>query len=430
MKWLPKPVTDNGESMESPASITPLLAVDNLLSNLGQYSLVPVLGVLIAAQGSSSEATAVGGGLFVYFATVGLGSLVVNRWVARLGYVAAICLSSVLAAAGFFTLGYLHDPGALLAVLLVAGLGVSVHQVLGRVLIAENIAGDVERNKAYSTMNVALNAAGALGPFIASAAYVSPDARPLLTVVAVCYILGAVVMLTRLPKVLPVSRRRPAPPASGWPISRAAVVEVLRSPAAWRTVVVGMLATFVYAQFYSAFALFVAGNVAVPVFRAVLLSGPAIAIVVLQSTATAGIARLQLRGVPPVVLLGTATVVFGLAVIPLGSGIPTPAACVLTIVLFSAAEMVFTPMMSTAFAALPADSRLEALNFRQISYTVGEAFGSLVGGSLFVILSVRGLESAYWLGIGILAIAATLVLLARRPWVPPAGTVPETGEDA
>ncbi|GAA3465520.1 hypothetical protein GCM10018965_000720 [Nonomuraea roseola] len=404
--------SDGGRARRPP--VTPLLAVDNLLVNLGQYSLVPVLGILIATQDRSTGATAVGVGLFVYFAAVGVSCLLVNRWLPRFGYTTAMVVSALLAAVGFGLLAFTHAFAALLVVLLVAGFGQSVHQVLARVLIAENTTGDVERNKAYSTMNIAVNVAGGLGPFMASALYVSGDGRPLMAAVAVCYLLGAAILFIGLPRVLPQAARRPRPTVNAWPVSRAGVAAALRSPHAWRTVVVATLATFLYAQFYSAFALMIADEITTPVLRAVLLSGPAIMIVVLQPAITAVVTGLLRRGTRPMVLLGGAAVVFGLAFLALGSGLPLAAACLLTVALFAVAEMVFTPMLNTAFAALAFGSRLEALNFRQICWTAGEALGSLCGGTLFLLVSDWGLGRFYWLALGAAAIVSTVLLLLPR----------------
>jgi MFS family permease len=395
-------------------AITPPLAVDYLLGNVGQYSLVPVLGVLIATQDRRAGPAAVGVGLFIYFAAVGMSCLLVNRWLPRFRYTTALCSSSLLAAMGFGLIAYIHSFAGLFVLLLVAGLGVSVHLMLGRVLIAEYTADDVERNKAFSTMNIAANVAGALGPFIASSLYVSGNAQPLLSVVAVCYLLGAAVLLTRLPKALRPAGQRPMPAANGWPVSRASLAAVLRHRETRHTVLVATLATFVYAQFYSAFALLVAHKVTEPLLRAVFLSAPAVAIVVFQPAVAAVVNRLLRQGVRPLALLGAATVVFGVAVVALGSGLPLVAACFVTIALFSVAEMVFTPMLNTAFAGLAVGSRLEALNFRQVCWTCGEALGSLCGGTVFLLLADRGLDRFYWLVLGSCAILISLLLVSSR----------------
>jgi MFS family permease len=410
-----KPVVSTGTGRPGQGSTVALLvALDHLLGNLGHFSLLPVLGVLIAAQDPGAGPAAVGIGLFVYFAAVGLSCLLVNRWVARFRYTTAMCASALFAAAGFGLLAFMHRFAALLIVLLVAGFGVSVHTVLARVLIAEHTTGDVDRNRAYSTLNIAGGIAGALGPFIASALYVSADARPLLAVVAAGYLLGAAVLVIALPRMLRPVARRPTPTASAWPVSRAAIAAVLHHPRAWRTVAVATLATFLYAQFFSAFALLVADQITTPLLRAVIQSGPATAIVLLQPAITAAVTILLRRGAQPMTLLGATAVMFGVSFLALGSGLPLVTACLLTVALFALAEMVFLPMVNTAFVALPLQSRLEALNVRQICWTTGEALGSLCGGTVFLMLSGQNLGRLYWLTVGTTAILATLLLIRRH----------------
>ncbi|MGW7531076.1 MFS transporter [Amycolatopsis sp. NPDC054798] len=399
-------MTAQPEVEPATAGAVTVLTWDNLLGNLGQYSVVPVLGVLIATQDPGAGPGAVGGALFGYFTAVGVASLAVNRWLPRFRYRTALWLSWLLATVGFSLLAVLHTFALLFAALLIAGVGISVHQVLARVFIAERISGHVDRNRAYSRMNIALNVGGALGPFIASLLYVAGDARPLMAAVAGCCLLASLVLLRWLPGDL-----RPSPTPTAWPVSWAGLTTVLRESLAWRTVVIATLATFLYAQFYSAFALLVADGIDTPAMRAVLLSGPAVAIVVLQSTVTRGVSALLHRGARPMLLLGGSTVVFGVSMVCLGSGLPLLAASLLAIALFALAEMVFTPMLNTAFAALPFSTSLERLNFRQICWTAGEAFGSLCGGTVFLVVRASGSDQFYWLGLGAVAFAVTAILL-------------------
>ncbi|AUI60377.1 MFS transporter [Amycolatopsis sp. BJA-103] len=396
---------------DADAPVTTVLVWDNLFGSVGQYSVVPTLGVLIATQDPGAGPGAVGAGLFVYFAAVGLSSLLVNRWLPRFRYRTALWVSWLFTAVGFSLLAVLHTFALLLVALFLAGFGISVHHLLARVLIADRTNGDVERNRAYSWMNVAVNVGGALGPFIAGLLYFAGDARPLVVAVAGCFLVGSAILLLWLPRDL-----RPVPTPTAWPVSRAGLAVVLRHPMACRTVVIATLATFLYAQFYSAFALLVADRITTPLTRAILLSGPAVAIVFLQSTVTGVIGVLMRRGAQPKQLLGIATIVFGGAMFSLGSSMPLVTACLVAVALFAIAEMIFTPMLNTAFAALPLATSLERLNFRQVCWTTGEALGSLCGGTLFLVAVTRGMDRLYWAGLGTVSIAGTLLLLfLRRP---------------
>ena len=142
--------------------------------------------------------------------------------------------------------------------------------------------------------------------------------------------------------------------------------------------------------------------------RAGLLAGPALGIVLLQAAVTGVVTRLMRSGVRPFTVLGWATLVFGTAMLLLGLDVPLVLGAVLAVAVFSLAEMMFTPMVSTAFAGLPIDSSLEAFNLRQVCWTSGEALGSLAGGTLFLGMYLNGNGRLYWL----LLAGSTLVSLA------------------
>jgi MFS family permease len=345
-------------------------------------------------------------GLFAYQLTAGASALIVHRWLSRLPYVAGMCGALALSATGFGLLAYAHSLPLLIVLLLVAGLGVSVHLLLLRVLVAEVNSGDTARNRAYSILQIALNIAGSVGPFVASYLYATGDSRALLGMVAGCHLLAALVLLFTLPR-----RVRPQPAPNRWPISRNALATILANPVTLRIVAVSAVGSFVYAQFYSAFALFVAYDVASPLMRAILLAGPAVAIALLQHPVSAVVARLIGRGVQPLAVLAGATAVFGVSLFPLGSGLPVVGGCLVAIAYFSVAEMVFTPMVSTAFAGLPTGSRLEAMSLRQLCWTIGVAAGSLCGGSLFLLLRDAGAGRWYWLSLGAITVASVALLV-------------------
>ncbi|MBE1574387.1 MFS transporter [Amycolatopsis roodepoortensis] len=402
-----------GESTVSPGGrrVRVVLAVDQLLVALGLFSLFPVLGVMLASRGSASNAALVGVGLFCYTASAGLSALLLNRWLPRLSYRHGMAGSALLSAVAFGLLPYVRAGWVLCGLLVLAGLGVSVHFVLSRVFVAELVRDDIGRNRIYSLLQIAVNAAAAVGPLVASVTF-AVDPRLLLAFVSLCYVGGAASLCFAMP-----SREYPPSTSGRWPVSRAVLGRALRSAEIVRVLVVCVVGAFVYAQFFSAFALFVADSVSSVALRAGLLAAPAILIVLLQAAVTKVVTRLLEAGVKPFTVLGAGTMVFGVAMLFLGAGLPLVAGAVLAAAMFSLAEMLFTPMVSTAFAGLPIESSLESFNLRQVCWTVGEALGSLAGGGLYLWLRLRGEAWLYWhllawptlAGIGVL-----LVVSARR----------------
>jgi hypothetical protein len=178
--------------------------------------------------------------------------------------------------------------------------------------------------------------------------------------------------------------------------------------------VVTALGTFVYAQFYSAFALLVALAIDQALLRGALLAGPPVAIVCLQALVTTGANRYLRAGVAPVRLLTVATMVFGTAILLLGLGLPVVVGAVAAMAVFAVAEMLFTPMVSTAFNRIGNVSRLAASNLQALAWTAGEALGSLAGGAVFLSCYHHGAGGLYWLLLAVAAIAGALPFLLDR----------------
>ncbi|WP_433607154.1 MFS transporter [Dactylosporangium sp. CA-139114] len=388
-----------------------VLGAEMLVNGLGRFTLMPVLGVVLATQDPAAGPSVVGAGLLVHNAATGVSSVLVNRYLSRLRYNTALGLSMLLAAAGFGVLPYLHDAAALILALLVAGLGISAHTVLTPLLAADIIADDAGRNRMYSMFQIAGNAAAAVGPFLAAALYVSTDARPLLTLVGGAYLVAGLILYLGLP-----GRMHPAPTSGRWPISRGAFATAVRDPNSRRVVAITVIGMFVYAQFYSAFALFVAYVIESPALRSVLLALPAVAIVFVQAAVTGVSNRLLRAGRSPFLLLGVGSLLFGAAMLLLGAGLPLLVASFASVAVFAVAEMVFQPMLSTAFAALPMDSRLEAFGIRQLSWTIGSGAGSFVGGAVYLMCHHNHADHVYWLVLGAATLAGTALLMlgARR----------------
>lgn len=393
-------------------AFTAWLSADHLAGNLGQYMILPLLGVFLTAQVGGTWI--VGVGLFLYSASAGVSALLVNRWLPRFTIVGAMTGSTVLSALGFGLMPYSHSGMVQVLLIMLAGFGGSVHFLLSRVLVAEVVPDAVGRHKVYSVLQIAVNTAAALGPFVAGLLYSTADPRFLLSTVAGCYLLAGLSLRFGIPKGL-----KPTATSGRWPVSRAVLRLVRADPWIRRTVAICFLGAFVYGQLYSAFALFVARDIDSALVRAALLGAPALAIVVFQSAVTAATGSLLAKGRRPFTMLMYGAVLFSASMVVLGVGLPVVLGAAVAVALFSGAEMLFTPMVSTAFAGLPIKSTLEAFNLRQVSWTAGEAIGSLAGGTVFLTLHQAGLAHGYWLGVA-LGTGALCYVLGRR--LPRSGT--------
>ncbi|MFJ2648445.1 MFS transporter [Streptomyces sp. NPDC087420] len=405
--------------LEAPAARAPrhlrsALSLDHLLGSLGLFTVFPVLGLLLAARAPGSGTAVVGAGLFCYTASAGLAALTLNRWLHRVGYRTGMVGGVLLSAVAFGSLPYAGTAWALCALLVLAGTGVSIHFTLSRVLIAEVVHDNIGRNRIFSLFQIAVNAGAMLGPFVANLLYTDSDPRLLMGFVALCYLGAGAVMVPGVP-----AHRRPPATSGTWPVSKAVLLRVVRTPAMLRLVVVSTLGTFVYAQFYSAFALSVGRDFESAAARSVLIAAPAVSIVLFQTAVTALISKLMAAGRTPFAILGRANILFGVSMVLLGVGLPPLFGAGVAVLVFALAEMMFAPMMSTAFAGLGVGSSLEVMHLRQVCWSTGEALGSLAGGSLFLMLHDAGEAWLYWDVLGVVTLVCTgLLAFLVRPGTP------------
>ncbi|MEV7028298.1 MFS transporter, partial [Kitasatospora sp. NPDC093558] len=272
------------------------LGLNYLCCQFGKFSLMPVLAVMLA-RGGGGQSSAAGVYLFAFLMCVGLSSLLVSRWLPRLPYSVTMAAGMLCSGAGFGGLAFTSTPMLVLLALCLAGFGNSVHGVLVRVLVAESLEGETARSTVYGLLQIATNAAAALGPFIAGVLYVSGDNRPLLGFVATAYTAAAAILLIGLP----IGLRPPVAVQSGDGVR--ARIRVVRDPQCLRALALTGAGAFAYGQFYSAFALFVALAIDSPVLRAVLLGGPPVLIVLFQAGVTVLTNRRLRAGTAPSTLL-------------------------------------------------------------------------------------------------------------------------------
>ncbi|HEY1628163.1 MAG TPA: MFS transporter [Streptosporangiaceae bacterium] len=387
------------------------IGADYLASGFARFSLVPVLAIMLTrSSGGASWVTGVG--LFGFLVCAGLGMLPVTRLVSRLPYVVTMPGGMLCSAACFGLFDYVHGAWLPLALLFGAGFGISVHTTLCRVLVVQCVPNEQSRNNIYCMQQVATNAAGALGPFIAGLLYVNGDGRPLLIFVSGGFLLSAVVLFVGLPKTL-------APPKTGAGQSAAqnrlaGSLRLLRDPEGRRACLATTCGSFAYGQFYSAFALLVALAVGPVLLRSALLAGPPMVIAALQIVVTIAVNRRLRAGSSPLAVMIAGMVLFAVSIALLGIGMSVLIGSIVAMVVWSFAEMVFVPMVSLTFNRVTAVSRVAASNLQGLAWTAGEGLGSLCGGAIFLVCYRHGVASAYWLALSAVTFAGVLGCV-RRP---------------
>ncbi|HEX4833468.1 MAG TPA: MFS transporter [Trebonia sp.] len=399
------PVTDGGTLLRY------TIAADYLASGFARFSLVPVLAIMLTrSSGGASWVTGVG--LFGFLVCAGLGMLPFTRVLSRLPYACTLPGGMFCSAACAGSFAYVHGTWLPLLLLFGLGFGISVHTTLCRVLVIQCVGSEQSRNNIYGLQQVMTNIAGAVGPFIAGALYLSGDGRPLLGFVAGAYVLAGAALLIGLPKKLVPPSGAAGPAGRGW---LAGSLQVLREPGGLRACVATTCGSFAYGQFYSAFALLVALGIGPVLLRGALLAGPPMVIAALQVVVTIAVNRRLRAGATPVGVMVAGMALFAVSIALLGVGLPIVIGSIVAMTVWSFAEMVFVPVVSLSFNRITSVSRVAASNLQGLAWTAGEGLGSLCGGAIFLVCYRGGLASAYWLALAAVTFAGVLACVQRRP---------------
>ncbi|MFF5969960.1 MFS transporter [Streptomyces sp. NPDC012769] len=386
------------------------VVLDYLLSHLGFYCLLPVLPLLLAKMHPGTGALLIGTALFTFTFTYKGASLFCAGLLQRLPIRVAIPGGLTLAGLGFALLPLSPHPLVTLCFLVLAGVGISVNGITARMYVAIALESPGDRNSVFAGIQVAINVSAAVGPIIANFLLDGPHQARLLLLVAVIYWASAAVMTAFVPSGL-----RPGDQDARKPLKLGLLKAMVTDPGVRAVSAVALAGSFLYGQFFSAFAIHVTHIADSAAEKASFFTLNAVLIVVLQMAVSAYTNRGLERSHTPMRFLLQGIAVFGLSFVPLSVGGAGLVAAYAAVTLFSVAEMLFTPMVSTAFAEFGADRPMvEVFNFRQVASTAGESLGTFAGGALFTTAALHGLQSAYWGALTVVGLAVPACSLLRR----------------
>lgn len=396
-----------------------ILPADYALFHVGYLGALPLLPVILRSLLGSGNSLAVGAVLLVYNAAIGVACLLAAPLIARADSRNAMAAGLACSAAGIGVLPFAHSGLAAGTALAVAGTGMSVHGVLARSMVAKAVPTDGNRHRIYSSIQIGVNVAAAIGPLIGTSVYAVSGDKAVLWGASAFYLVGMALVLTSIPAGFPVTQGD-----SRWPLTRKMLRQLLRSPANVRASIAAVAGYFLYAQFFSAIALLVTLHVTKGPTQGVLFLENAVLIVGCQAPASAVVKRRLNRGAHPSAVMLTGMATFAVALLLLGvllaAHVPVFTAALAGIALFSLAETIYTPTVNTAFAQIPASSPVESFNAQQLLTTAGQSAGTLVGTSVYLAAAGAGSGPAYWLLVGVAglvvagaAAAATAVPVLR-----------------
>lgn len=377
------------------------VTADYLLSHLGFFTILPVLPLVV--QGFSGELGPffVGAVLFVFTFAIRGASLFCAPLIHRAAIDRSMAAGLCLAALGFLGLAIQPPAPSVIAFLVLAGTGISVNGLAARVFVAKMLAHSAQRNVVFSAVQVVVNVAAAVGPVLGNLLFGKGLLTFLLSGVALAYFAAAVTVAATIPSGLRPSTGEIRPPAR-----LGLFREILSDGRIRRLSGLAAISAFLYAQFFSAVALHVAHITASSAERAAVFTLNAICVVPLQTLVTARTRRHLAVGTAPTRFLLLGLLLYAGSFVLMGTAGLVYGGVLVAVVVFSLAETFATPMVDTAFAALPGTRPLvESFNLRQVAVTLGESLGSFSGGALYLLARSHGAVSLYWTVLGAFGVA-------------------------
>lgn len=259
--------------------LTRVLAADYLFTHLGFYALLPILPVFLR-HFPGADPVAVGGAMFALTFTMRSASLVISNVLERLD--ARRCMSVALLLPGLSIPALAWAPSLTVAaaLLVVAGLGISVNGLLSRVSVATQLERREDRLVVFSWINIAVNVSASCGPIVGSWIYATGSDSRLLSAVGGCYVLTATLMWWLMP---------PSTPPSGTYTLRqrvTGIIGLLRRRDVRPLLLTTAIGWFCYAQLFSALPLLLAEAVPDVRWAATYFTLNAVLVIVLQAAVT------------------------------------------------------------------------------------------------------------------------------------------------
>jgi MFS family permease len=325
--------------------------------------------------------------LLLVGAAIPVGSLL-GGWASdRFSRQAALVSSTLLASGGLALIGVSPNRAVALVGVFIAALFAQAYLPAASALMVDHTHAN-DRVPTFAFFRLALNLGAALGPVIA--AFIAPHGLKILFLVsACCYAVFAAVLWFGL-------RHRPEAPTGTANDVRAAAEQFRQAPnRAGLFAFLGavLIITMVYVQYSSTVSLVVSAEHGTSAY-ALLLTLNAVMVIMIEMPLSSWTRRLP-WWVP--VLLGTATMAVGIAMCGL---FRSYAMIAFGVVVWSLGEMLFSPVVNSAVAALSPPDRIGRYQgylatAQAVAFALGPAAGTFVYG-----------KSAEALWIGCLAVGA------------------------
>jgi MFS transporter, DHA1 family, multidrug resistance protein len=383
------------------------LAIAFFPYSMGYFGALSVLAIVL--QERYGSAFLIGLSLLAFTLGDGLGGLIFSRLLPRVDYRRSMAVSMSASAAAYLAFGVFREYLVCVVLLALAATGGSVFAILGRTMVAQLTPMPDHRHRIFSAVQVAFNIAAAAGPAAFGLLLSAGLARFAFAASAALYCASAMISVALVP-----ARLRPPAVAGAWPISRISLRRIIRSRTAVQMLCLVLIGSVLYRQFYSAYALQMSGVLG-PNERAALFWGNALLVAALQLPVSRAVRPLITSDVRITRVMAVGVAVFAVSLAFMGVLPVAFGSFLVVMVIFSVAETIYTPTVSTGIAGIPSASVLESFNIRQVTWTAGSGLGALLGGTVYIETAGSVGPAPYWLGMAALTSSGVLAVLLRHP---------------
>ncbi|NOJ73793.1 MFS transporter [Paenibacillus alvei] len=379
-----------------------VICLDYLLTHLGYFMLIPVLALLLTKTlGYSLEEVALA--TFIFTLSFRSGKFFTGPILDGLPPKTTIILGVFLAGFSFMVIGFVDSFIVLNLCLILVGLGISANGLAAKASISFLGSKDGNNLIYFSNINIFVNIAASVGPLIGTALLGTSLEQYIFQMTGAFYILAGITVLLLLRNTDIAGTRVRS--VNFW----ASYKEVLMDRRYIKFLFFNAFGWFFYSQLFMTLPYFVSHTYQLENRLGVLYTLNALMVIFLQLVITSLVEKYLPEGKENYRLL-TAYLLFGISFLVAGV-FPSFLMLFVTIILFTVAEMIFTPSVDTMVSTLcKPELRITYFSILGLSTALGEGLGSFIGLRLVDLFVQFGAPHWFWITMAMMAGVSSLLL--------------------
>jgi MFS transporter, DHA1 family, multidrug resistance protein len=380
-----------------------VICLDYLFTHLGYFMLIPVLALILTnSLGFSLKEVSLA--TFIFTLSYRSGKFFTGPLLDGLNPKITVVMGVLLAGFSFIMIGFTKSFLILVFCLILVGLGISANGLAAKSSISYIGSKDGKSLTYFSNINVFVNIAAAIGPLLGTYLLGTDLERFIFQITGTFYILAGVVVMVLLKSTdFSESRIRSL---SYWDSYK----EVLTDFRFLKFLVFNAIGWFFYAQLFMSLPYFVKNQYHMEEKMGMLFTLNAVLVISLQMVITSLVEK-YLPGRKEVYRLLVSFLLFSIA-FGIAGFFQSFYVLFMVIVVFTLAEMVFTPSVDTIVSNIcKKDLRTTYFSILGLSTALGEGFGNFVGLRLVDFFLKLGVAEWFWISISLFALSASFFLI-------------------